>query len=1050
MLRGRGQKTTARIALWLSAVALTVGAESAAGRSALKSDETKGKAAAPNQEDHADYFSESRKDISSADLQKADKLRRKTITSIQDLLQGKKKSIRRFELLLRLGELHVERHDYLRDVEMGAYAKTWDAWAQGGKKGQEPKLDTLGSEAEMTKGANAFRKLVGEFPKHPRTDAALYSLGKTLARMGKDTAIDYYKQLIKSFPKSPLLPDTYLSLGEWYFDKHNIPEALANYKKVLDFKQHRAYPYAVYKLGWAYYNASAKNEQEVKDNYKKAVTAFKLVVKLADKEKQAGGPKRNLDLREEAIRDLIMVWADAEDVASAWKYFKTIGEQASFYTMLERLGNIYAEQGKNQQSIAVFQRLLKDSPKRENNPAVHAKLLELYDLTNNIPAVVAELRDMHKLYLGQAVWVQANQSKPGAVDEAKRLVELNTHRYGAIFHQRGQKAKSDSYMKHAASVYALYLEAFADSPSAYDIRYYLAEILFDFKQYEPAAQHYMTVAKADPKGKYMKPAAVNAVAAMNQVVVNGKWGALPPPGQVPKPLDIPSAKKRLVETIDQYVTLLPKDKEGEPMRFTAAQIFFDYGHYPEAMARFEKITKEIPETKQAKAAVKVVLGFYGDKEDWNKLIAWSQTFSKQERLLDAEMKKYVTDLLRAAMFKRALAYEKAKDHERAATSFIEYQKEFPTDQSADRALYNAMLNYFKVARVENAIAVGNTLLEKYPKSQLVPDVLADVGTTHESLARFDQAAQLFKRLALAFPNDKRSAAALFNAAMLYKGLKNLDESITLFRAFGDKYPQHQLGAEAQLELAQLLERKSRFPEAIQAYATYARRFPQDVEQALAAEAKVATLKLFHESRDQGQRDLDKLRKTLAAKDAPVAYEARSTVAQALFKMAEAGFGEYMAVKISDGRKIEQEVTAKQGKLERLASSYEAIIDLKSAEYTVAALYRLGEAHENFANALFNAPGPKGASQAEIDKLKTELEKVAFPLRDEAYKFFETAYKRSREVETFTTWTRRTYQKMVELAPEKHPEVDEMSAEPAYLSHELKMSKPVAELVGEEE
>jgi hypothetical protein len=124
------------------------------------------------------------------------------------------------------------------------------------------------------------------------------------------------------------------------------------------------------------------------------------------------------------------------------------------------------------------------------------------------------------------------------------------------------------------------------------------------------------------------------------------------------------------------------------------------------------------------------------------------------------------------------------------------------------------------------------------------------------------------------------------------------------------------------------------------------------------------------------------------------------------------------------------------------------MSIGSPEFTVAALYRLGEAHENFANALFQAPGPKGASQAELDKLKTELEKVAFPLRDEAYKFFETAYKRSREVETFTTWTRRTYQKMVDLAPEKHPAIDEMSVEPSYLSHDLKMSKATESLVTE--
>ena len=155
----------------------------------------------------------------------------------------------------------------------------------------------------------------------------------------------------------------------------------------------------------------------------------------------------------------------------------------------------------------------------------------------------------------------------------------------------------------------------------------------------------------------------------------------------------------------------------------------------------------------------------------------------------------------------------------------------------------------------------------------------------------------------------------------------------------------------------------------------------------------------------------------------------------------------METALNDGTKVEKQVTDKQSRLVKLAAAYERIIDIGSPEYTVAALFRLGEAHENFANALFKVPAPTGATPASVDKLRTELEKVALPLRDEAYKFFETAYQRSREVDTFTTWTRLTYQKMVELAPDRHPVVDELSAEPGYLSHNVKIGEPVAEIVG---
>ncbi len=1059
MLRGI---TSKQIVRWIAAAAMCVALDGtllAAPAPGRTEDVVKGKLTAPGLEEHANYFAENRRDVSPADQEKADKIRRKTITSIRDLLDSKKKSIRRFELLLRLGELYVERHDYLRDVELTKFEKSWDKWnatADKAKAGVEPKTDWTGSEGELTKAANSFRQLVTEFPKEPRTDAALYSLAKTLARLGKDTSVDYYKQLIQSFPKSPLIPDTYLALGEYYFDKHDVVNAIAHYKKVMAFKDHKAYPFAVYKLGWANYNAPARNDTEVKENLGRAVAAFKLVVKLADadleKRKDGEKPGNNLNLREEAIKDLVMVWADAEDVASAWKYFRTIGDTSSFYKMLERLGNIYCEHGKNQQAIAVFQRLLKDAPKREGNPVVHAKLLDLYDATGQVPQVIVELRNMQKLYLGDTSWVKANKEDEKVPAEATRIVELNLHRYGALFHQRAQKSSNDALYKSAAEIYKMYLESFADGAAAYDIRYYLAEILYDFKQYEPASDHYMKVAKQGPTAKYMKPAALNAVAAMNQLVQSKKWGQLPPLGQAPKPIALPHEKQKFVEQIDQYVALLPKEKDGEPMRFTAAQVTFEYGHYPEAIKRFERITKEIPQTTQARSSVRMILGYYADKEDWNKLISWAQAFGRQDKagpkLYDADLQKYVVDLLRGSMFKRAMAYEKTGKHEQAARAFIEYQKEFPTDGSADRALYNAMLNFIKIDKIEVALATGNQLLDKYPKSLLFPDVIASVASTYEALAKFDQAAALYRRLSANFPTDKRAPSALYNAAVLYKGLKKTPEATLILKEFTAKYPNDAIAPDATMELAALYERTNQMPLAIQTYAQFAKRYPADKDANLFAAAKAAALKTISGSLSEGKAELAQVHGVLTAKDGPAAFEARATVAGAMFKILDPEFSKFQALKITDGSKIEQQVGDKQTKLVALAGGYQQIIALGAGEFTVASLYRLGEAHENFSQALFKAPGPKGASQADFDKLKTELEKVAFPLKEEAYKFFETAYKRSKEVETFTAWTRRTYQKMVELAPDKHPAVDEISAEPAYLGHDLKISPAVAELIGQ--
>src|SRR5690606_17326960 len=145
-----------------------------------------------------------------------------------------------------------ERHDYLRDVEIREYEAAWDAWAKNGKKGKEPKLNTAGSKAELLKSASTYRKLVTAYPNDSRTDAALYELGKTLGRLGNDNAVLYFNQLIKSFPQSPYIASAHLALGEFYFDQHNVPKAMAAYKEAMKYKSDRVYPYAVYKLGWAY------------------------------------------------------------------------------------------------------------------------------------------------------------------------------------------------------------------------------------------------------------------------------------------------------------------------------------------------------------------------------------------------------------------------------------------------------------------------------------------------------------------------------------------------------------------------------------------------------------------------------------------------------------------------------------------------------------------------------------------------------------------------------------------------------------------------------
>src|SRR5690606_11812176 len=141
-----------------------ISAETALAQSLRHQSGTKPKDSAPTQEDHAAYFS-TLETASPANMKQADKLRQKTISSINKLLNDKKTNkARAFELYLRLGELHAERNDYMRAVEIVEWEAKHDAWKKAGSKGKAPQLDTKASQAELLKSAAAFRKLVTAYP----------------------------------------------------------------------------------------------------------------------------------------------------------------------------------------------------------------------------------------------------------------------------------------------------------------------------------------------------------------------------------------------------------------------------------------------------------------------------------------------------------------------------------------------------------------------------------------------------------------------------------------------------------------------------------------------------------------------------------------------------------------------------------------------------------------------------------------------------------------------------------------------------------------------
>ena len=179
---------------------------------------------------------------------------------------------------------------------------------------------------------------MSNFPNYSRADEVLFYLGTALQEVKKPKkALKQFERLTKEYPRSTYLPDAYVNIGEYYFDNNSAMKALAAYKKATEFQTAKTYGYAMYKLAWCFYNVQ---------NYNQAIETMKRVVSHSQAQSQAGAGKNNLMLQEDALKDMVRFYADADDMDGAYAYFTQLGRKELILLMLKRLGQTYFEQGK--------------------------------------------------------------------------------------------------------------------------------------------------------------------------------------------------------------------------------------------------------------------------------------------------------------------------------------------------------------------------------------------------------------------------------------------------------------------------------------------------------------------------------------------------------------------------------------------------------------------------------------------------------------------------------------------------------------------------------
>ncbi|MFT3708164.1 MAG: tetratricopeptide repeat protein [Archangium sp.] len=529
------------------------------------------------------------------------------------------------------------------------------------------------SKAYAQKAVEAYSRIVQEFKDFERTDEVLYFLGLNLMEMGDEKrGLVAYKRLIDKYQKSKYLPDAYLAVGEYWFNgskgkRDSLEKALENYKNAAKFPDNQVYGYALYKQGWCYFNMS---------DYEKAMDQFKSVVLYAkfagteEVEGKKGAKGSRAGLAKEARTDYVRSFARGAGTPgeAKEKFNKLCDTPDELRIMMKQLAGLFYEDGKDKEAALAFDMLIKERPTSPEAPGFQSKIVDCVMRAGNKQMTVQQVRRLVKIMDDVVKGNPKLEDKDKkALDEARELSERTISRLAVDWHNEGRKTRDEATFEFANAVYADYLTLFPQSPKAYDLRFFWAELLNDnLNKYDKAAGEYTTVAgidiehvkKSEKTGKYFSNASYNAILAWTEVVKKDEADGKIKPETVPaneptKKLTIPPSKQNLLEACENYLKYIEKGEKKVEIAYKAARIYYDYNHLDEAVQRLSDIALKYPDykfedgSKAGEVAANLVLDSYNLIGDWSKVNEWARKFYAEEKLATGQFKNRAREADRA-------------------------------------------------------------------------------------------------------------------------------------------------------------------------------------------------------------------------------------------------------------------------------------------------------------------------------------------------------------------------------------------------------------------
>ncbi|GHG68794.1 tetratricopeptide repeat protein [Comamonas sp. JC664] len=861
------------------------------------------------------------------------------------------------DLQFRLAELYVEKSRYVYYLQ----AESRPEGASGAIVSPETRL-------LKQKAVQMYYRLLREYPDFKDGDQVTFYLAHEQRELGQfDEMLKTLGDLTRKFPSSPLRLESEQILGDHFFDKADLGQAEKHYQAILEAPPSPVHDLARYKMGWIRVNQAKHAE---------AVTFFEAAAASAPL--PGVDVKKALNVKREALLDLVYSYTEAKPPKGALNYFEKLSDSRATYALaLDKLGNRYFIKQQYEWAIPALRKLMEIQHDPELDLERGQKLYDAIKASKG--KVLPDPEDLRILV--RAAVQSKTDPELQETERKKQLVELEemARDLSTLLHVEAQKKNDRAVYLSAAEAYQAYLGLFRPEQHVRTMMKNRADALFSANEYPEAARQFEELARYHVKAKDAK----GEEEALNAALLAHFSTLKPEEAQKRNAFEVADARQAMKLLGADFVSRYPRSENALVVKFNIARAYYEDGEYPKASELFTAFALSHPQHKDAPVAGNLALDslrqlndFKGLDETGKKLLGAPLPASFR-----ADVQKILTQSRAEALDE--LALQSAQETGDVIQGLVKVADENKNSDIGEKALYGAFTAAREKRDMQAERELGAKLVQDYPKSQYLSDVLLTLGRHAAEAAAFGEAASWFEQVGQKLGGDFAAVDGWLAGARLRLALGEYKEAARNLEAAADM-----AGARKPEVLVMLAETRLKQKDYARAKTAAESALKLD-RQSAAAAAVLAEV----QATTAPTASADALVATLTtAVQGP--NGGTEEAAKGLWYLGEILYRGY---KDLPADQVEEKVAA----LQSLEGIYTQAASLGYAEWAVASLWKLALAYGHIADVVEGTAVPAGLSAAEAQQFRAAVKEQVTPLKARSEEAFKACLSRAESLEVFS-------------------------------------------------